>query len=251
MRVYVEPSPSGAWFVKVSGHDAPVSRHDSEEEAERYRQSYARGLARAAAEAAEAEEHPGELVELRDGHRVLLRPVRPEDKPLFVVGFDELGAESRYRRFLGSKKMLTPAELAFLTEVDHVDHEALGALDPESGEGIGVARYVRLPSEPEIAEAAVAVVDAWQGRGLGGALLERLAARAADNGIRCFHATLLTGNRAMLALFRRIGALRLAHDEGDVLEIDVELSVHSDAHLGEALRAAARDDVAATRTPRD
>jgi GNAT superfamily N-acetyltransferase len=229
--------------VKVSGHDAPISRHDTEEEAERYRQSYARGLARAAAEAAEAEEHPGELVELRDGHRVLVRPVRPEDKPLFVVGFDELGAESRYRRFLGSKKMLTPAELAFLTEVDHVDHEAIAAIDPFTGEGLAVARYMRFSQDPSAAEAAVVVIDAWQGRGLGSVLLERLAERAREHGIERFEATLFTDNKAMLALFERIGEVEVLSHQGQTIVIDVALSTEDEGALRETLRAAARGEV--------
>ena len=72
-----------------------------------------------------------------------MRAVQPEDKPLFARGWERFGDESRYRRFMGAKRRLTTAELSFFTEIDHVDHEALGALDPDSGEGLGVARYVR------------------------------------------------------------------------------------------------------------
>jgi GNAT superfamily N-acetyltransferase len=68
--------------------------------------------------------------------------------------------------------------------VDHHDHEAIIALDPLTGEGVGVARYVRAGADPEVAEVAVTVVDDWQGRGLGRALLERLAARARREGVR-------------------------------------------------------------------
>jgi len=232
MRFYVEPSPSGAWYVKLAGHDAPVSRHDTEEEAIEHRDAYARG----------AERDDGELVELRDGSHVRIRPIRPTDKALLVRAFDKLGPGSRYRRFLGYKKELTVAELAALTEVDHHDHEALGAIDPETGEGVGVARYVRLPERRETAEAAVTVVDAWQGRGLGTALMQRLAARAREEGIREFTATLLSDNRAMLSVFRRLGVLRVVRD-GEVKQIDVCLPVGDGECMGETLRAAARGDV--------
>jgi hypothetical protein len=151
MRFYVEPSPSGAWFVKLSGHGAPVSRHDTEEEAIERRDAYARGAAR----------EDGDLVRLRDGASIRIRPIEPDDKPYVLQAFDRLGAGSRYRRFLSYKKELSVAELASLTEVDHRDHEALAAIDPATGEGVGIARYVRDPDRPVAAEAAVTVVDAW------------------------------------------------------------------------------------------
>jgi RimJ/RimL family protein N-acetyltransferase len=233
MRFYVEPSPSGTWYVKLDGHDAPVSRHDSEEEAIERRDAYARGTAR---------EEDGELVELRDGATVRIRPIRPDDKPRVLQAFDALGARSRYRRFLGYKKELSTAELESFTEIDHVDHEALAAVDPATGDGLGIARYVRLDERRDTAEAAVTVVDAWQGRGLGTALLERLAAHAREEGIREFTATLLSDNRAVLAIFRRLGVLRVVRD-GPVQEIDVCLPVGDGDCMGEALRVAARGDV--------
>ena len=231
MRFFVEPSPSGAWFVKLDGHDAPISRHDSEEEAIERRDAYARGAARI----------DGELTELRDGTRVRVRPIRAEDKPRLLEAFDRLGAGSRYRRFLGHKKELSVDELASLTEVDHHDHEALAAVRPETGEGLGVARFVRLPERRHVAEAAVTVIDDWQGRGVGGLLLRRLAERAREEGIREFDASLLTDNRAMLALFRRLGALRVVRS-GPVQEIQVSLPL-GEPCMDEALRAAARGDL--------
>lgn len=186
----------------------------------------------------------GEPVTLRDGTAVLVRPLTPEDEPLLLAGFERFGAESRYQRFLGAKAGLTARDLAFLSELDHRDREALGALDPATGEGLGVARYVRHPDDRELAEAAVAVVDAWQGRGLGRVLLERLADRATANGITRFSATLLTSNRTMLHLFERLGKVQVRPDSGSVLEIDVELPVHRE-QLAEALGAAGAGLVAA------
>src|SRR4051794_22085607 len=122
-------------------------------------------------------------VTLRDGVQVVIRQVEPADKPLFAAGFERFSEQSRYRRFMGMKKRLSEQELAFFSEVDHHDHEAIGAIDVATGEGVGVARYIRLAGDPEAAEAAVAIVDAWQHRGLGGALLSRLAARAREEGL--------------------------------------------------------------------
>jgi len=181
-----------------------------------------------------------EAVTLGDGSRVRIRPVRAEDKELFLRGWERFGEESRYRRFMSAKGGLSEHDLAYFTEVDHADHEALGALDAETGEGVGVARYVRLADQPETAEAAVAVVDDWQRRGLGGELLRRLTERARANGIHHFRARLFAFNHSMLALFEEIGELEVRHAGGGELEIDVELPCEPAAGLGAALRAAAK-----------
>jgi GNAT superfamily N-acetyltransferase len=181
-----------------------------------------------------------ERITLRDGSVVLIRPVRPEDKALFVAGWQRFGDESRHRRFLGSKASLSEDDLAYFTELDHVDHEALGARDADTGEGVGVARYVRLPAQPEVAEAAVAVIDEWQHRGVGGELLRRLTERARENGVQHFQARLFAYNDAMIALFGDLGELQVRDAEAGELEIDVELPCEPAAGLGAALRAAAK-----------
>ena len=206
MRFTVEPSPSGGYHVRMAGSDRPLSRHDTEEEAEAQRQSYERGA---------GEPARGELVDLRDGSEGLVGPVRPEDERRFVAGRQHLG-----------------------------DHEALGAIDPRSGECVGVAHYMRNADRPDSAEAAVAVIDAWQGRGLGGALLRRLCRRAAANGIRTFTASVVTRNRGMLALFERLGTVETRGSDGGVMEIDVELPVDDAAVL---LRSAATGHVGQRR----
>src|SRR5262245_36906785 len=87
-----------------------------------------------------------EEVALDDGSRVTLRLVRPGDKPLLLEAFARLSPESRYRRFLGPKSNLSPAELRYLTECDGVDHFALGAVvrDDAGEHGLGVGRIIRL-----------------------------------------------------------------------------------------------------------
>jgi GNAT superfamily N-acetyltransferase len=181
-----------------------------------------------------------ERVELRDGSAVFIRPVQPEDKALFRAGWEQFGKESRYRRFLGSKGSLSERDLAYFTEVDHVDHEAIGARDAETGEGVGVARYVRLAGTPEVAEAAVAVVDEWQHRGVGGELLRRLTDRARENGVERFQARLFALNHSMIALLEEIGELEVSHSGDGQVEIDVEFPFEPRTSLGAALRAAAK-----------
>lgn len=229
MRLYVEPSPAGGYFVRVRGEAAPLSRHDTEEEAEEALAAYRHGLAR---------QDASEYVQLDDGSEVLIRPLRPEDKPLLAEGFQHLSTDTVYKRFLQPRGALTPGELAALTEIDHVDHEAFGAIDPVTGQGVGVARYVRDAERPHVAEPAVVVVDAWQGRGLGAKLLRRLCDHATANGIRIFSAPLLASNEAIIALFEQFGEVIGKREEGPVLELDVELPVHTDAP-DHALRHAA------------
>jgi RimJ/RimL family protein N-acetyltransferase len=182
----------------------------------------------------------GEQVQLRDGSTVLVRPVRPDDRDLFTAGFARMSRESRYRRFMSAKKQLSERELDFFTRLDHDRHEAIGAIDVATGEGVGVARMYRSHGDPEVAEAAVTVVDDWQGRGLGSLLLHRLAARARGLGVQRFEASLFTNNRAMLRMFERLGCMRSHHEGLDVLAIDVQLPVgENDEALSSALRSVA------------
>lgn len=239
MRFRVEPAPQGGYRVMLEGVQAPVSVHDTEEEARERVAAYARGVAAAEAPTAETGVTRGERVTLADGSEVILRALGPDDKPLLLEGFTRLGNQSRYQRFLGFKKRLTTDELEYLTDIDHDQHEALAALDPATGRGVGVARFVRERPGNPVAEAAVAVVDAWQRNGLGWVLLERLAARAREVGVQQFSASLLVENRAMLALFARLGRIEVRHDTGSTVVLHVELPADS-GPLREALRSAAR-----------
>jgi RimJ/RimL family protein N-acetyltransferase len=153
---------------------------------------------------------------LRDGSEVLIRQVRGSDAPLLADGFARLSARSRQHRFLSPKTSLSAAELRFLTEVDHYDHEAIGALSPASGRGVGIARYIRDSGDPTAAEIAVTIVDEWHGRGLGTELLARLSDRARQAGICRFTATIAYGNVAMAGLLQNMGAELAGHGPGTV-----------------------------------
>jgi GNAT superfamily N-acetyltransferase len=184
---------------------------------------------------------------LNEGSEITLREVRPDDKDAIAAGFARLSPESRYRRFFASRDRLSAVDLRYLTEVDHNDHEAVLASGPD-GEPVGVARYVRA-DDPETAEVAVAVVDDWQGRGAGTALLERLIERADENGVRRFVALVLQENSEALELFRSMsdedGATPERTEEGYLkLVIDVPSGSVPGTPLGRALRSAASGRVA-------
>jgi len=157
---------------------------------------------------------PGRPVVLRDGSAVLIRQVQGADAPLLADGFARLSARSRQLRFLSPKQELSPGELRYFTDVDHHDHEALGALNHADGRGVGIARYVRDADDPQAAEIAVTVIDDWQGRGLGTELVAQLSERARCEGIRRFTALVSADNRAMTGLLRNVRADLVRHEPG-------------------------------------
>lgn len=173
--------------------------------------------------------HPGResrhrVATLRDGGRVLLRPLRPSDRDMYLRGFEHLGSSSRYMRFFSPKATLTEREIRYFVEVDHHDHEAVVAIDLARGEGIGVARWVRLRDEPRVAEVSITVVDEHQGRGLGALLLERAAERAAEEGVDRLRASVLADNHRMLNLIRtRWPRHRVHRGAASVLELEFDV----------------------------
>jgi GNAT superfamily N-acetyltransferase len=167
-----------------------------------------------------------ERATLRDGSEVLVRLIQPRDKPLLREGFERLSPESRYRRFFSHKTRLTDHELAYLTELDQDRHLAIGAScrAPDGHEqGLGVARYVRLPEQPHTAEAAIAVVDDAQGKGIGGLLFARLVAAARERGIERFRSEVLGDNEPMQQFLLGLDPDAKLHYESGVAIIELEL----------------------------
>jgi GNAT superfamily N-acetyltransferase len=162
---------------------------------------------------------------LRDGTPVLLRLLRSTDKELLRAGFLQLSPESRHARFFTPKTSLSADELHYLTEVDHQDHLAIGAASDRDGEqtGLGVARFIRFADRPDTAEAAIAVTDEVQRKGLGRLLLLRLVAAARELGIERFRFEVLPSNAAMIALIAQISPARTVKTAGGALSIEVEL----------------------------
>ena len=142
---------------------------------------------------------------LDDGRVVQVRALEPRDRAGLAAAVGRLSDETRYLRFATSKPRLTERELDFLLDVDHHSHEAILALDPSTGHGVAVVRYVQVSGEPRVVEIAATVADDWQGRGLGRALLEQLASRARDEGYSTLRATVLATNQRSITMLRRAG----------------------------------------------
>ena len=144
---------------------------------------------------------------------ILVRPIRPDDKLLLEQGLQNLSETSVQRRFLAPKPKFTQAELRYLTEVDGHSHVALVAESPTQATRtiLGVARYVKLPDDPEAAEVAVVVADHWQGRGVGSLLIEELGRRARARGFKRFTATMAADNVAAHRLMAKLTRKRETH----------------------------------------
>lgn len=188
---------------------------------------------------------------LADGTPVRLRPVLPGDKQQLLEGFRRLSPESRYRRFMAAMEELSPQQLAYLTEIDYVNHYAViaDAPDEPGAPGLGVARYIRDPADPSVAEAAVVVIDDFQGRGLGSLLLHTLGAVALENRITRFRAYFLADNVIVRTLLERLGARFFV--DGGMPAAEIELPQQEkelkDTAIYQVLKAFAKGDVTGVR----
>ena len=189
---------------------------------------------------------------LRDGTAVLLRQIRPQDRDRLAAGLRELSSASRFLRFHEDLTEFTPEQLTYLTEVDHIDHEAIVAIDLDRPEhpGIGVARFIRDPFERALAEAAVTVADRYHGQGAATLLLGALAARAREEDIQVFRHYVLARNEAMLEVLRHLGATCELEANG-LWRVDLGLPKRAsdlpDSPAGRAFVAGAKDHIRLSR----
>jgi RimJ/RimL family protein N-acetyltransferase len=142
---------------------------------------------------------------LRDGRRIEIRALRPNDRADMLRAAARLSAQSSYRRFHGAKRFFSEDEKTFYMNVDFVKHVALAAIINEAGAGemVGGARYVVV--QPGVAEVAFAVIDEFQGKGIGSLLMRHLTLIAKNAELKEFVAEVLPGNAEMLRVFRKSG----------------------------------------------
>ena len=137
---------------------------------------------------------------IADGRQVVVRPIGPDDKWRLQEGLRRLSLETVRRRFLAARPRFTSSELRYLTEVDGHNHIALVAMDPVTFRLVAVARAVRSTEDPECAEWAIVVGDAWQRSGLGTQLMQDLVEAATAVGIHRFSALIDGENVAVRRL---------------------------------------------------
>jgi RimJ/RimL family protein N-acetyltransferase len=187
---------------------------------------------------------------LRDDSEVVVRPIRADDKEALAAAFERLSEQSRYQRFMTPIAELSDSQLRYLTEVDHTDHEALIVLDATTGDGVAVGRFVRLDADPTSAEAAITVIDEWQGRGLGTALAQLLAERAREVGVKRFVALLLAGNDQMHDVLASLGPAHVLSREAGTIEVEVAIPEQGiGEHMAGVLRVVAGGTVELATPP--
>ena len=164
---------------------------------------------------------------LADGTLVRIRAVGRDDRERLRNGFARLSAESKYRRFLAAPATLSESTLDYLTGTDGWNHLAIGAElaapGADTSYGLGIARYVRLEDDPAKAEAAVAVIDEVQHRGLGRLLLRELICAARQRDVTTFVCHVLPSNEPVKSMLHELDAQAIPHLKDGLLVYEMQL----------------------------
>lgn len=193
---------------------------------------------------------------LRDGTRAIIWRLLPTDRDLVREGYETLSPESRYHRFLSAVPHLTESMLDHLVdEVDGVNHVAIGLFafpDGHTGLPAGIARIVRYPDQPHQADAAVTVLDEWQGRGVATELLRELIRRRPE-GITQIVTDVAADNPAPIRMLRRVGPVTVTREVPGLFHVVCELpeplpDPWADGRPGAEAESDAPEPIAATAT---
>ena len=184
-----------------------------------------------------AKPYPAELVRhlnLRDGTRVILRPIRPEDRQIEKEFVQKLSDESKYFRFMSALRELNDAMLNRFTQIDYDREMALIAVVCENAleTEIGVARYI-VNARGTSCEFALAVADAWQQRGVGSILLCNLIDAARARGLQTMEGMVMAGNNKMLGLMSALGfGIRSEPGNSSIKLVTKQLDASGNASAG-------------------
>jgi RimJ/RimL family protein N-acetyltransferase len=158
---------------------------------------------------------------LSDGRRVEIRAQRPEDREGLHAAIQRASSETLYHRFFAAKRSFSEQEAHFFLDIDFVNHVAVVAVANEDGSPaiVGGCRYVVL--EPGRAEVAFSVIDDYQHKGLGSALMRRLAEIGREAGLEELVAEVLSDNTPMLKVFEQSGLAMTTRREGAVVHVSL------------------------------
>jgi RimJ/RimL family protein N-acetyltransferase len=161
---------------------------------------------------------------LRDGRTIEIRALRPDDREDMLAAIGRTSPQSLRRRFFAPKRGFSETELAFFMNIDFDNHVALVAQIDEDGRPsiVGGGRYIVV--RPGQAEIAFVVVDAYQGQGIGAALMRHLARLARDAGLKELIAEVLPENTAMLKVFSKFGFRPSSKREPQVIHLTMQLA---------------------------
>jgi GNAT superfamily N-acetyltransferase len=163
------------------------------------------------------------IEDARDGRKIEIRALTPEDKTDLLDAIGRTSTQSLYRRFFGAKRHFSEKEVAFFVNVDFVKHVALIAIAEEGGHPVIAAGGRYVVQRPGTAEVAFVVTDNYQGQGIGAALLRHLAILGRDAGLREFTAEVLPENVPMLKVFEKSGLKTNTKREPGAVHVTLQL----------------------------
>ena len=159
----------------------------------------------------------------RDGRRLEIRALKPQDQEGLHAAVDRSSPQSRYRRFFGAKRSFSDKEVNFFMNVDFVNHVALVAVVEERGHATIVAGGRYIVDRPGSAEIAFVVIDEYQGQGIGATLLRNLIVLARDAGLKEFTAEVLPENAPMLKVFEKSALKMSTKREAGTVHVALQL----------------------------
>jgi len=164
---------------------------------------------------------------LKNGKRIVVRPIEPSDRRHFSEGIVRLSSRSIYHRFHSLSYKLDDSDLEYFTNVDQKDHVAIGALDLSMDEkpGIGVGRFVRIKDSPKSAELAITVLDEYQEHGLGTILLNELKQIAPEVDVELFKIYIHAHRRSIIEWLKKSGAVPVCRT-GEIMELDLSVKTN-------------------------
>jgi CRP-like cAMP-binding protein len=187
-------------------------------------------------------------VQFKDDTELLLRPVLPGDSERSNHPTVEFSTETLYRRFM-STRAPSPALMSYLFQVDYLDHFVWVLVDGMDGPVVADVRFVRDVDDPAVAEIAFIVADEYQGRGIGGFLMDALTIAARVGGVQRFTARLLAENAPMRSILDRYGAEWEREEPGVVItafEVPANDRLRIDPGLADEIRSMTRQVVRAS-----
>jgi RimJ/RimL family protein N-acetyltransferase len=161
---------------------------------------------------------------LRDGRSICIRALHPRHRSAVLEAVKRTSAKSLFRRFFGPRREFSESEIRFFLNVDFVNHVAIIAEIDENGKAavVGGARFIKL--DAETAEMAFAVIDPYQGHGIGKMLMHHIAVLARAAGIRKLVAEVLPENTPMLKVMEKSGLPMTTRRESKVVHVALALA---------------------------
>ena len=141
---------------------------------------------------------------MKDGWRVFVRPIRPEDEPLIHEFLRHVTSQDLRLRFFAPMKEFTHPFIARLTQLDYARAMAFVAFDEATNEIVGVV-HIHSDSIYETGEYAILLRSDLKGRGLGWALMQLIIEYAKSEGLKAISGDVLQENTVMLEMCRSLG----------------------------------------------